>query len=220
MEKATAQNLSKELKISINQVVQEYWEMMILKELAEGKLGDCLIFAGGTALRLAYNSPRFSNDLDFYLRKKLNYLDFKTEAQRISKKYKLAIVDLVNKHYTFLAEFKIKVDYLPLPFRLKIEIRKKFFRKNYEPRILTSPTVNFQVLCYVLDLLKIKELKEAALKERKEPRDLFDLWFIAQKLKIPFTKPKMKFNKKEFSRILSKFLPQNYKNIINHLVDE
>jgi predicted nucleotidyltransferase component of viral defense system len=49
--------------------VREYWEMLILKELTESLLGEKLVFIGGTALRLVYNSPRFSDDLDFYLKK-------------------------------------------------------------------------------------------------------------------------------------------------------
>jgi predicted nucleotidyltransferase component of viral defense system len=65
MDKNLAEQFSKELKININQIVREYWEMLILKELAESPLGEKLVFIGGTALCLAYNSPRFSDDLGF-----------------------------------------------------------------------------------------------------------------------------------------------------------
>lgn len=217
MEKAIAEKLSRELKININQIVREYWEMLILKEISQNQLGDSLIFVGGTALRLAYNSFRFSDDLDFYLKKKTSFSIFKKTIISIAKKYDLEITDLKSKYFTFLAELKIKENYLILPFRIKIEIRKKIFKKQLETRLLISPTVNFQVLIITPSLLKMKELKISALKERKEPRDLFDLWFIAQQLKVPFQKPAVKIDKKLLKQNLSKYLPQNFQKIIEEL---
>lgn len=217
MEKTLARSLAKELKIDLERVVREYWEMMILKEISQSKLGDFLIFAGGTALRLAFGSPRFSDDLDFYLNKRLPFSLFESEIKKIAKKQNLEISDLYNKYFTLLTEFKIKEEFLPLPFRLKIEVRKKILKKDFENRLLISPTVNFQVLLFVLNLEKIKKLKTKALKERREPRDLFDLWFICQKLKISFERPKIKIDKKILKQSLLKYLPSDYKRVIEDL---
>jgi predicted nucleotidyltransferase component of viral defense system len=211
------QSLSKELKIDIERLAREYWEMMVLREISQSKIGDFLIFGGGTALRLAFGSPRFSDDLDFYLRKKLPFSLFEKEIEKISQKLNLKFTDLYNKFYTLLAEFQIKEDFLALPFKLKIEVRKKIMKKGYETRLLFSPCVNFQVLLYVLEIQKLKEFKEKALKERKDPRDLFDLWFISQKLKEPFKKPKIKIERKKIKQTLSKFLPLDYKGVIEEL---
>ena len=52
------------LKISIDKIVREEAEMAFLQELADDPLSSKLVFYGGTALRLAYNSPRFSEDID------------------------------------------------------------------------------------------------------------------------------------------------------------
>jgi len=79
------QSLSKELKIDIERLTREYWEMMILKEISQSKIGDFLIFGGGTALRLAFGSPRFSDDLDFYLRKNFHFLFSKKKSQKLPK---------------------------------------------------------------------------------------------------------------------------------------
>jgi hypothetical protein len=68
-----------------------------------------------------------------------------------------------------------------------------------------------------LEIQKLKEFKEKALKERKDPRDLFDLWFISQKLKEPFKKPKIKIERKKIKQTLSKFLPLDYKGVIEEL---
>jgi hypothetical protein len=128
------QSLSKELKIDIERLAREYWEMMILKEISQSKIGDFLIFGGGTALRLAFGSPRLSDDLDFCLRKKLSFTLFKKEIEKISQGLNLKITDLYNKFYTLLAGFQIKEDFLALPFKLKIEVRKKIIKKGYETR--------------------------------------------------------------------------------------
>jgi len=217
MKKQFAEELAKSLKISVNQVVREYWEMVILREISQSRLADFLIFAGGTALRLAYNSPRFSDDLDFYLKKRLPFSVFRSAVSVIAKKYNLEITDLYSKYFTFLAEFKIKEDYLIQPFRIKIEVRGKIFKKDTELRLLNSATGNFQVLITVLTLPKIQELKINALKQRKEPRDLFDLWFIAQQLKIPFKKPAVKIDKKTLKQNLSKYLPFDFQKVIDNL---
>jgi hypothetical protein len=217
MEKDIALALSKELKISIDRLVREYWEMVILREISQGKIGDYLIFVGGTALRLCYNSPRFSDDLDFYLRKKLSFSLFKREIQEIAEKHSLLVTDLCEKYFTYLAEFRIEIDYLTLPFRIKIEIRKRILKRGYEPKLLVSPTVNFQVLIYTLNLEEIKKLKAKALEERKDSRDFFDLWFISQKQKIIFQKPDIEIDKKFFKQNLLKYLPYDYKKIIENL---
>ena len=65
MNKQLADNLQKSLNISQEQIVREEYEMIILKQLFESELGRLFVFKGGTALRLAYGSPRFSEDLDF-----------------------------------------------------------------------------------------------------------------------------------------------------------
>ena len=57
-------NFSKELNISRDQILREEAEMFFLDQLAKDKLGAKFIFYGGTALRLAYGSPRFSEDID------------------------------------------------------------------------------------------------------------------------------------------------------------
>jgi len=57
--------LSAELKIDRERIAREYYELLVLNEISEKSWSKNLIFKGGTALRLAYGSPRFSDDLDF-----------------------------------------------------------------------------------------------------------------------------------------------------------
>jgi predicted nucleotidyltransferase component of viral defense system len=45
--------------------VREYIQHLFLAELYKIREADKLLFKGGTALRVAFLSPRFSEDLDF-----------------------------------------------------------------------------------------------------------------------------------------------------------
>ena len=62
------EKIARDLKIAPLNIIREHLEMETLYYLAESKLSENLIFYGGTVLRLAYNSFRFSEDLDFGVR--------------------------------------------------------------------------------------------------------------------------------------------------------
>lgn len=77
MEQEQLTNLIGKLKISADQVLREESEMIFLRALASDKLGAKTVFYGGTAMRLAYDSPRFSEDIDLIAIKPLDFSEFK-----------------------------------------------------------------------------------------------------------------------------------------------
>ena len=48
-------------------IVREYFQHVFLSELYKLPEAEKMLFKGGTALRIVYGSPRFSEDLDFSL---------------------------------------------------------------------------------------------------------------------------------------------------------
>ena len=50
----------------------------------------------------------------------------------------------------------------------------------------------------------------AVMKSRAKPKDLFDLWYVSEKLKIPYTPKKISLKKKEVVRDLRKYLPKDF----------
>ncbi len=64
-----AQRAEKE-NLSFNIVFKEYLHLVVLNFLFEKGLFDEIVFQGGTALRFAYGSVRYSEDLDFVLKKR------------------------------------------------------------------------------------------------------------------------------------------------------
>ncbi|MDP1760196.1 MAG: nucleotidyl transferase AbiEii/AbiGii toxin family protein, partial [Candidatus Woesebacteria bacterium] len=62
------EKLSRQYQMGIfPNVVREYFQHIFLGELYKLPNSEKLLFKGGTALRIVYGSPRFSEDLDFSL---------------------------------------------------------------------------------------------------------------------------------------------------------
>lgn len=220
MEQRLAERVALELKMDVTQVVREYWEVVLLNRLFESPGSGELVFKGGTALRLAYGSPRFSEDLDFSLRKDNLAGTFKQLVSELVRQVAIAdITDLAVKRWTYLCEIRFIEDYLPQPFRIKLEISRRLdpcYRN--ELRLITSPTTPIQALCRVATLEQLLGDKQACIKDRAAPKDIFDLWFISQKMGDQYQPPDTKISPRELRRDLAKYLPQSYQRVIEELL--
>ena len=99
----------KKLKISANQILREGAEMTFLDSLSKDQLSSKLIFYGGTALRLAYDSPRFSEDIDLITIKKINFSEFEKFIKKsIKKNSSWSLKDIKDKRQTMFALILIK----------------------------------------------------------------------------------------------------------------
>ncbi len=68
LNKETLQKLAIQYQTSLfPNIVREYFQHLFLSELYKFPDGEKMLFKGGTALRVIYGSPRFSEDLDFSL---------------------------------------------------------------------------------------------------------------------------------------------------------
>jgi predicted nucleotidyltransferase component of viral defense system len=219
MEQVIAEGLSKKLKIDSTQIVREFWETIILKGLFESLEGKTLIFKGGTALRLVYGSPRFSEDLDFSLTEDRLKGKFQYLIKKIVSPYpELSITDLEEKHYTYLGEIKVAEGYLPSPFRIKIEISKRRERGYKSELSLISSTVSIiQCLGRVSTLEQLYKDKLSCLSDRAKPKDVFDLWYICQRLKKPYVPATVSIPRRELVRDLRKYLPKDFWGVIDNL---
>jgi len=77
--------MENKLGISIIQIVREEYEMILLQSIFNSFMSQKLVFKGGTALRLAYGSPRFSDDLDFSELKTIELKKFQKWCQETTK---------------------------------------------------------------------------------------------------------------------------------------
>ena len=219
MERDIAENQAKNLRIDVTQVVREFWETVILKGLFDSPEGKLLVFKGGTALRLVYGSPRFSEDLDFSLTTDRLRDKFTLLLKKITSPFpELVITDLEEKYYTYLGEIKVTQDYLPTPFRIKVEISKRRERGyKSDLAMISSPVSTVQCLGRVATLEQLYKDKLACLKDRAKSKDVFDLWYICQKLRRTYAPQDISTPEKELVRDLRKYLPKDFWPVIDKL---
>lgn len=220
MDITAAQSLSQKLQISTDQVVREEYEILLLKEIFESEYGSGLVFKGGTALRLAYNSPRFSEDLDFTLIKDFDREKFINFLKELEQKYPaIAAVEANEKFYTIFGLIRIKEDYLDRAFSIKVEVSKREGEwvedRDYSNKVIKSEVTPLTVLAQVASLDRILLEKEDAIKNRKAPRDVFDYWYINQLLKREIKPSFEGYDKGHAKAELHRLLARTYWRVID-----
>jgi len=220
MDKDFALKLAADIGIDVLQIIREEVELIFLNGLFESSFSDRLIFKGGTALRLVYGAPRFSEDLDFSLTAKINPGEFKKIITGITKSdERFSLKDLKNKYYTDLAQIRVKEPWWDRALSMKIEIAKKIVKapRDYTNALAKSPTTNISVMTKVFSLERMLKDKMKTIKERKMPRDIFDIWFISQKINKPFTLKDFGYPKGKLRQELRKFLPKKFYPVVEDL---
>jgi len=103
---------------------------------------------------------------------------------------------------------------------LKIELSKRKSQYKSSLRLISSPSSNLQPLFQVEEIDEILKDKLKTIQERKLPRDLFDIWFLCQKLRLPMPDITLKIDKKLIRQELSKYLPKNYQTVTTQLMEK
>ena len=214
---------ARSLNISLVQIVREEYEMIILNRIFESPFGQKLIFRGGTALRLAYNSPRFSNCLDFSQLKPIKVKEFQTWCQEtVESNPYMKLAEALKKKFTLFALFKIKDPVLPAIISIKVEIslREEVWEKekDYLLMRLKSKVTPLTVLAQVASLKRIQKEKKSISPPRV--RDIFDLWFIGQQLNEPYQMDFVGFKATEIKRELNRLLSLSSRRMIEQWLPE
>ena len=217
MNKQLALKKQQELGIAIPQIVREEYEMILLNHIFESDFGKNLVFRGGTVLRLAYNSPRYSDDLDFTQLNNIKERDFQVWCDETAKATpNLELVEALQKYYTLFAKFKITDPSLERTISIKIEISRRKGKwekeKDYSLAQLSSEITPLTVLAQIATLKQIEKEKRSISPLRI--RDIFDLWFISQKLGKPAVMDFTEFKAREIKSDLHKLLPQKQWKLI------
>ncbi|MDB4349687.1 nucleotidyl transferase AbiEii/AbiGii toxin family protein [Omnitrophica bacterium] len=221
MDKDFALKLAAEIGIDVQQIIREETELVFLRALFDSPLSDKLVFKGGTALRLIYGSPRFSEGLDFSVTGKIDPAEFKESVSNIVKSdERLSIKDIASKYYTDIAQIRIKEPWRDMAFSMKIEISKRIIKNAGFASVnalAKSPTTNISVMAKTYAPEEMLKDKLRAINERKMPRDIFDIWFICQKLNKPFDIKKFGYPKGIIRRDLRRLLPKRFYPVVEDL---
>lgn len=151
----------------------EIFEIEVLEKLKNARLLDSLVFGGGTMLRLCHELKRYSVGLDFWRIKDTAETTLFDKIKHVLQQ-NYDITDAQMKHFTILLE--IRSGYFPK--RLKIEIRKEIRDWDFQEKIAYSRFSTKQVVLKAHTLEQTMKNKIAALLERVEIRDGFDIEFL------------------------------------------
>src|SRR3989344_1161614 len=143
-------------------IVREYFQHVFLAELYKLPDAEKLLFKGGTALRIIYGSPRFSEDLDFSL--------FGVAQKEIK-----SFVERIFVHVLAEAELAgIKVE----PGNKIGATSGGYFGVAAFRMFEFPPAYN---LIHLPQAEIVEEKIFDALIQRKKPRDFYDLYIIMRK---------------------------------------
>ena len=200
-------------------IKREYVQHIFLSYFYQQPQTNNIFFKGGTALRLVYSSPRFSEDLDFST-SGTNIASIEnaiqntlTEIEREGIETDISESKRTTGGYLAIVSFQLaqsKID-------IQIEISSRDM--NAKGEIITI--FGDFIVPYTIMVLSENQLvkqKISALMSRQKPRDYYDLYFILRKEKILLPQEKnilpkvlklLHQSKTSFNKELEQFLPRS-----------
>lgn len=216
-------SLATKLQTTELNVRREYFQHLFLSYFYQQPLTDQIYFKGGTALRMLYNSPRFSEDLDFS--SSLNDIHALEEAilgtlAEIAREN--IDVDITESKTTtggYLAIITFPTDPTPVSVQLEISLREG--EKRGEPVTIVSDFVPAYTIIALAKEQLIDE-KIRALLFQKKARDFYDLYFILRANLLPAYKrdnlpqvlETLRQSRIDFEQELKEFLPRSHWAIV------
>ena len=211
-------------------VRREYFQHLFLSSFYQQPPTAQIYFKGGTALRMLYNSPRFSEDLDF--------------SSDVSDIHAIAIEDAVLETLTAISRQNINPDlaeskttsggYLAIvTFRtdhdqvaIQVEISLRAGERSGEAMTIVSDLAPAYVVMAMAREQLVDE-KIHALLTRREARDFYDLYFILRANLLPPERrhllaqalATLRESRIEYGKELKEFLPRSQWAIIRGFPD-
>src|SRR3989344_3807724 len=236
----TLGNLAREARIDRYTILREYIQILFLDDFYRSEAGRKIIFKGGTALRLLFNSPRFSEDLDFTT--KLSHLKIAALVKKTIVNIHSQVPGISVKNIKTAAGFSQKIsfptDFTPMPLTIKLDFSSREpALTNYQNAIATNLPVFSTAIINAFTPEEILAEKLRAISQRNKGRDIFDLYFllkrgvklnaglIAAKFKldgVKFSLPALikkvsQINQKQLNQDVTKFLPLQHRQIVPRL---
>lgn len=204
-------------------VRREYFQHLFLSYFYQQPNSDKIFFKGGTALRILYNSPRFSEDLDFsssisdIKAIEASILSTLEEIEREGVETSIQEAKMTSGGYLAIISFIISNSTISI--QLEISLRER--KKKGEAATIASDFIPSYTLMHLESEELIKE-KIQALLSRKKPRDFYDVYFllranlitVKERALLSKVLQEIKNTRISFEKELKLFLPKNHQMII------
>ena len=188
-------------KYNLQDAEKDYFLAIILSIIYGSELKDELVFKGGTAIYHCYlDQIRFSKDLDFTSRTKLNLSD----VENLFSGFEIfKLKDMEEKKYGLAFSVQYR-GVLAQPDTIEVDI-------NTNQKVLLEPKMmeyrnyyGVKLSCPVMDKNEIFAEKIRTLNDRARPRDPYDLVILQKKLGLKIDDGLALIAKKEMFRPLNK----------------
>lgn len=207
-------------------VLTEYLQVITLKCLSQSICKNKISFLGGTALRLGWNLPRFSEDLDFDLLDKEKF-DIEKLKEELLKQFQRLnfVVDIRTKKTENIFIIYLRFNQVLQPFGLDAQESQKLlikFEIDYDPpkhiktetKVLSGYGESFPLVFNALETIYAQKIIALVYRPYQKSRDIYDTkWFVFQNNLEPNYKLlqekgiKVK-NKKELIAVIQKRLAE------------
>lgn len=205
-------------------IAREYSQHLFLACLYKRPNANGLLFKGGTALRVCYKSPRFSEDLDFS--------SFGLTKEQIEALFLGALSDIERQGFSielhekshetsggYYGEARLRVYEHNVTLEINVNSKPGELRGEHRT-IIGGFAPNYSLLMLPETILVGEKLQ--ALRSRKKLRDFYDLYFmlraglitIGMRQEIRDLVPLVEATTIDFQQELAVFLPQDYHSII------
>lgn len=218
--RANLEQFTKQAQTKLENVVREYCQHLFLSYLYQQPNSERLLFKGGTALRIIFHSPRYSEDLDFTGVKITQYEieEIFTDTLANIEKTGIPVETKEAKHttggYLGIIEFDVYDKRVEIYFEVSLRNRgritgvRQFIENDYIPP--------YTVVCLPQDSLVQSKLE--ALMARHKPRDFYDYFFllsgnypiVKEKVRLTQALKLLQESKIDFRRELREFLPASH----------
>lgn len=166
---------------------REYFQHLFLSAFYPHRTADRILFKGGTALRIIYGSPRFSEDLDFSgfgIRAPAieeTLAETLSAIERAGLRVEIEEAKATTGGYLGILHGRF-LDYR-LTIQLEISLRNRG-RPAPATALIASDLLPAYTLLHLPQELLVEE-KLQALLARSKPRDFLDLYFLLRKGMLP-----------------------------------
>ncbi|MFA6587681.1 MAG: nucleotidyl transferase AbiEii/AbiGii toxin family protein [Patescibacteria group bacterium] len=217
---ANLQEFTKRSQTNSENVIREYCQHVFLSVLYRQPGAENLLFKGGTALRIVFHSPRFSEDLDFtgsrITQREVEELFTETLTNIEKNGFSVELEEAKNTSGGYLGEAIFRVYDQKIIIRIEVSLRagkpisgiRKLIENDYIPEYS------------LVHLAKeaIVQGKLEALLARHKPRDFYDYFFllsdnyplVREAKHVAEVRKLLQESKLDFRRELRQFLPASH----------
>ena len=163
-------------------LIRYHFEREILSYLSDKGIAKSLVFQGGTSLKIAYGSPRFSVDLDF-VRTSIGDDDLKKLCEGLDRHLKEKYPDFdfevkVQKDTPELQRVMLKISHPSLPNKVRIPIEKfnmvaYTHEKHKDGEMMLTVEAKEELMADKIVALMFRKFVKAG--------DVYDLYYLAER---------------------------------------